>query len=58
MAYKYMKKCLTSLSIEEMQIKMALRFPSHPSPTVRTAVIKSTIINAIEGTGEKALAPM
>jgi hypothetical protein len=39
MANKYMKKCLMSLVIKEMQIKMMLRF--HLSP-VRMAVIKKT----------------
>jgi hypothetical protein len=38
MASKYMKECLTSLVIKEMQIKTTLRF--HLS-TVRMAIIKS-----------------
>jgi hypothetical protein len=37
-ANKYMKKCLASLAIKEMQIKMSLRF--HLTP-VRMAIIKN-----------------
>jgi hypothetical protein len=42
MAKKYMKKCLPSPAIKEMQIKTTLRF--HLTP-VRIAIIKNTITN-------------
>jgi hypothetical protein len=39
MANKYMKKCLTSSAIKEIQIKTALRFQLTP---VRMAIITKT----------------
>jgi hypothetical protein len=51
MANKDMKKCLTSLTIKEMQIKMILRF--HPT-LVRMAIIKKTNNNKFwQGYGKK-----
>jgi hypothetical protein len=42
MAKKHMKKCLPSLAMKEMQIKITLRF--HLTP-VRMATIKNTTNN-------------
>jgi hypothetical protein len=50
MSNKHMKKCLTSLTTKEMQIKMALRFHLN---TVRMAIIKKTT-NAGEDVGKKS----
>jgi hypothetical protein len=42
MAIKHMKKCLPSLAIKEMQVKITLRFHLIP---VRIAIIKNTTNN-------------
>jgi hypothetical protein len=50
MAKKYMKKCLPSLTIKEMQIKTTLRF--HLT-SVRIASIKNTSNRGAGGKGER-----
>jgi hypothetical protein len=50
MANKYMQKCLTSLSIKEIQIQTTLRFYFIQ---VRRSIMKKTTINAGEDSGKK-----
>jgi hypothetical protein len=53
MASKYMKKCLNSLVIKEMQIKTTLKF--HLTP-VRVAIIKGNNNNKCwQGCGETGI---
>ena len=50
MAKSYVKRCLTSLIIGEMKIKMIMRYYLTP---IRTAVIKKTRDKYWQGYGEK-----
>jgi hypothetical protein len=50
MANKYMRKCSTTLTVKDMQVKNDPESPSHP---IRMAIMKETTKNAGEDAGLK-----